>query len=630
MFLSLRNIILSLVVLAVVWPMASSFGETRPVDHGDNASQFENSTSKSDSVKSGAQNLPPANKPRVSQKGPVRKESAVLGRSSTPTSTQQSAVPQPTLTRGEALVVGLKRLEIPREALNEISEITRDREQLSVDQLASVVDAMTELPPVVLSKEQGTQLKRLLQEELGSVEDLNLGQEVSQAVSQILKEDPPASSEGDPIDPSVAEELSKNDDRSNFPEISRLDADGVGSLDKLLNSRFGDVLGKNSPDKNDAEKGGAKANEAVAEKLAKADELLKKLESSKEQLGQFAQRQASPGGGILNAIQSALADLKEDDDKKEKGDSDLSGIDQALKDALSHDPSKLAQAKKDDDDDDRKNDKQPPPPEKPEKEKKNPLEALLKAIKKDKKDDGKEASNSDKKGGGGEFSLPEAKEPEPEETAKNSELSDLAKGEENLGEQEPGDPSQLLDALKAAKGTPKTTSLDPVSGGGGSGGFGGGFGGDPFGGAPTAIGITGPNIVGGGSAPAGGAFDGDPFGGLGQGGFGGPGAGFSLSKKVSYGSSSGSADAGDGESGEVDGGAYSPAVARRKKNQSARLEIAPVKKASMGSLLDYIGNLSSTLCSVSRGADVEICKRLSAKKYLSNLRKRKSSTVSEQ
>src|SRR5690606_23460724 len=143
-----------------------------------------------------------------------------------------------TLTRGEALVVGLKRLEIPREALSEISEITREREQLSVEQLASAVDAMTELRPVVLSKEQGNPLKQLLQEELGSVQDLNLGQEVSQAVSQILKEDPPASSEGDPIDPSVAEQFSKNDDRSNFPEISRVDADGVGSLDKLLSSRF--------------------------------------------------------------------------------------------------------------------------------------------------------------------------------------------------------------------------------------------------------------------------------------------------------------------------------------------------------------------------------------------------------
>lgn len=513
---------------------------------------------------------------------------------------QSKPLPVRVITRQEALIEGLKDINIERPALEELVKFTEENPNLDPKRFSQVVDQIVEEQPLVVTEEQAEGLKQLYEKELGPVEGSELGTEFNLAAQRVLTEQDKVAQ----AKPKEESEPSEQRDDSVIPKIRRSE----GGIDSGLAKQFEGAFGEKAKESAIEEKLQGELNK----RLAKADALLNKA----AQVNQPLRRDGAvgkEGGGLLDAIRSAIKDIEGDKDDKKDSGAPPESLGDALKDALAKNTPPPPPR-----DESKGEDKLKPPPKPEKKDEKNPqLDALLAALKGAKKKGGTDknsnSNDKNKKGGESEFSLPDPVDPEPKADKEDKDDSLLGKNEEP---EEGPNKADLLEALKNAKAAApvEKSPLPPIAGGP----FGGG-GPPPFGGFGGGGGEMGPNIIGSASAPAGGSFDGDPFSGVGAVGYGGGGGKFNLAKKVEYGSGGGSVEGGDAEEGN--GGDYlDGAISKLRSSVDRRMSqlqlIPTTKTGEKVMLLDYIGRLKETLCEDDeRRALVEVCKKAYAKEY---------------
>ncbi len=520
---------------------------------------------------------------------------------SSSTSSPQSGAP--VLTRQEALIQGLKQIQIPSEGIRDLVKATEKTANLNPQKFSEIVDKIQ--GEGNFTKEQGDQLKQLFTTELGEVKNAPVGLEINTAAKRVLEAaETTRVTTPDPNAKALAGEKGAPDGSlaGNASLASALPSVLEGRLSQL-ESQLG--AGKGQP---------LSKEEVNAKQAALTQELLSRLDRGDRGGG----RGSREAGGLLDALRAQLLNDKNGEGKG--GGGDLGDLGKALAQNQQHLPP--PPPRKNDSKDDKKIEPPPRPERERDRESLGGLAGLLKS-----QNSGNGNNNKDDKNAKGEekFELPPSKFKDDPDKKPSTSKNDTSKNP--AGEQpEPIDPSELAKNLLKGDLGPKS----PLQGiGGGGGGFGGGFGdGGGFGGGGAPM---GPNIIGSASAPPGGNFGGDPFSGLGGGEGGGGGAsGFSFAKTVAYGGSGGEGGGGgddEGGGGTVDGGPVYGPDSPRNAASAARgalvLTLTPVEDSTKRSLMDYFGKLKSTLCGENSG-DVEVCKKLQGRKYMDALQKRSS------
>lgn len=523
------------------------------------------------------------------------------------------------LTRQEALIQGMREIRLTPEGVKDIVRATDKVPTLTPQKFGEMVDKLATVDGTV-SKNQAEQLKTLFKTELAPVKDSPVGTELNTAAKRLLEASEVAKASPPPPNPPGTEPP------NNIPNGQTA---GNASIESAVNAKVAEL------EQQFAAKNGAGGDPNIAKQLEATQALLRSLE------GQRANdRQSRRGGGerltggLLDSLRASLLGAK-----NEKGEGGGRGGDErgpSLRDALAHNEFRPPFPRKGENSDSKKSD--PPPRPEPrdggrgERGGLGDLASLLKGASGNGNNKG-EGNKGEGNKGEEKFELPPAKEKPADSNSLSKAKNDNSKVP--AASDAPLDPAaaaaELMKGL-GGEGKPdpfdgKSTSLPGLSGGGGGGGS------DPFAGfGGGGGGSMGPNIIGSASAPPSGGFDGDPFSGLGGGdGGGGGGTGFSFSKSVAYGGGGGG-DLNGGGLGDVDGGgdssgptAVSPAYRNPVSNGSAAIVVQTARDDTKRSLLDYFGNLKSTLCN-DPATIVAVCQRSSARKHMNSLRQRATST----
>ncbi len=517
----------------------------------------------------------------------------------TQTTSPQSSVP--VLTRQEALIQGLKQVQLSSEGMRDLVKATDKAPSLTPAKFNEMVDGLVTSGGTV-TKDQGDELKTLFKNELGAVKNSPVGTELNVAAKRLLeaKESTRVTSP----ETAGAKNPQAGQDGTAQPQAPNGQLAGNAALgpelQAALDAKFGQLAARA---KNPEES-------LVAKQLALTQDLLKNLQAER---GASSSRRGGnrESSGLLDALRAGL--LNDKKDKEEGGNRSLPDLGDLKNAFAGHQPPPPPRKKEDDS-------KKIEPPPRPDRDRgdrgggdNSALAALLKG-----KDSNTDKNNQNKDGKAEEkFELPPSKSKD--ELDKKNAKAETPKAPPEEPQQ---DPSELMKNLLAgAKGQGPQGNSSPLPGMSGGGGFGGGFGGGDSGGG----GSMGPNIVGSASAPPGGNFGGDPFSGLGGGeGGGGGSGGYSFSKSVAYGGLGGGEAGGGGvDAGGGDASYVSETVrGAASKGSGTILMLSPVEDGTKRSLLDYFGKLKGTLCV--EGADnvADLCHKISGRKYIDGLNKR--------
>ncbi len=477
-------------------------------------------------------------------------------------STQASA---PILTRQEALIKGLKQIQLSAEGVRDLVKATDQATSLTPQKFSQLVDKIVGTQGT-LSKEQGDELKTLFKTELGAVKDSPVGAELNTAAKRVL-------------------EIKETTQAANAPQPQIKSPEGNTAIGATLPP----AVSKGQP---------AVGNDSLADKkLELAQSLVRDLEAR--------QRGAAPRGrsegGLLDALRAGLLDAK--NNKEEGGRSSGSEALGDLKNALTHNQPPPPLGRKNDKREEAKKEdtKKPEPPPRPDRD--GGGNSNLASVFK-----GRDSGNNNNKDAKTEekFVMPTAKSKDDADSKKLSKIDPSAASSAGDAPLDPSKEDLLKNMLSQGQGN--KSPLPGINGGGG--GFGGG---SDYGGGGSSM---GPNIIGSGSAPAGGNFPGDPFSGLGAGtgGYGGS-SGSSFAKSVVYGSGGGEiSDAGVTSGGEGTG--YVPEAAKTAASKATPMVLVlnPVEDSTKRSLLDYFGKLKNTLCAQGMDSVAEICRSATARK----------------
>lgn len=531
---------------------------------------------------------------------------AVLGNESSMKDT--TAIPTTvTMTREDALVQGLRKINLQRAALGKIMELAQARSNLDVKGFDDIVEKFVPKEgsqnagkEAKITREQADHLKKLFKDELGSVKDSELGKEFGKAAKRVL-------------DNQKSPGQASNQLAGQNPEQGKANNPVAGKTVPVDSALLDKLLAKMDQSSEPAGKSGI--SEELGKQLGKLQDMLKNVAGK----GQLAPREGRLGKnrGLLDALRGALGKGKDDKDKKDKGNG-LEGLADSLKNAMPQHA--MIPKPNGDDEDDGKKDIPEPQKDEPKTDKKEEDKPNLAAFSKGNKSKG----NDDKK---------DKKESKPFELGSSKKDRDKPPPDDDDDKPEddpfedPGDPSGLLEALrnsKKGKKLPigKTSSLPTIGQSGGSFGDVGSLGAM---GSPGGSGPMGPPIVGSSSPLPSSGLSGEPTASDGKNGFNGQEAGgYQFAKKVEYGSSSGG-NAGDGEEEFVGDYGYNDFARKKENTQTTQLVLSPIGNENGGeprSLLDYIGNMGKSLCEGVRKFKVGMCKKLTETKYLSSLKKK--------
>ncbi len=480
--------------------------------------------------------------------------SAPLSHESQPDINPSQKSEAPSITREEALISGLKALNLDPSVLEKIISFTRKNPNIDEKNFYAFIDTLAKEENSLLNEEQAQKIKELFNKELGNVEYSEKGKEFGKAAQKVLNQ--------------------KNLSASVSPKSQQANIDSA-----LMNKLLENLLNNNK--ENSKETG--------------LDKLLLPLQELLKSLGQkqMSPQEGKVGGGIPRSLLDALRGDSKNKDGKDDGDKLAEG----LKDALNRHAPAPPFGKKDDFGP--KNEMMGPP-SKGESSKKNNEETPKMTASKSSSDKDKKDDKKDEKKGPGDFLSGKSdkdKESEPELT-KKEETKDLLSPD--LTDKLP------FNEFSGKSSNPQLNEKEGQSVMMGSGN-GPSFKGENLGISGSG---SGPNIATlGGSAPSLGnsAFDGDPFSGIGRSYFGGGPFTYDFSKNVEFGSAVGDMSADESNPYFVGNNSSQETLVKNNRNLTYQI-VYPAKETNKpNSIISFVGTIGKNLCNGSWKDGLELC-----------------------